>query len=242
MGATPCLGTRANRFLTVLPRGKKKATQQRGKRARAAPSQLDESAEQEGYIESIHVTNFMCHTNLRIDLSPQINFITGDNGSGKSALLLALSLCLGAPVTFTQRGSKFSSFVKTGARKAVLRVVLSNRGVEAYKPDLYGQSITVERTLTAAKDGKTATAYRFLSESGQVVSTNRAELKAITDQFGIQISNPCIIMMQETSRDFLGSSTPKKKYELFEEATQVDFRQEGWVGGFCAVIVVGTAL
>ncbi len=47
---------------------------------------------------------------------------------------------------------------------------------------------------------------------------DRAELAGICDQFGIQISNPCIIMMQETSRDFLGSSRPEKKYDLFEKA------------------------
>lgn len=28
-------------------------------------------------------------------------------------------------------------------------------------------------------------------------------------------------MMQETSRDFLSNSTPRKKYELFERATQI---------------------
>ncbi len=185
----------------------------RGKSSIASQAEPD----REGIIEEIHVTNFMCHDKLHIELGPQINFITGPNGSGKSALLLALSLCLGASATFTQRGNKNSSFVRKGANKAVISVRLCNRGPEAYKHDKYGDSIVVERIITA-----TTSTYKFRNyETGEVVSTDRLELQGMCDQFGIQISNPCIIMMQETSREFLGSSSPARKYELFEKATQI---------------------
>jgi recombinational DNA repair ATPase RecF len=34
----------------------------------------------------------MCHQKLSIDLGPHVNFITGQNGSGKSAILAALQV------------------------------------------------------------------------------------------------------------------------------------------------------
>ena len=52
--------------------------------------------------------NFMCHENLKIDLCPRINYITGVNGSGKSAILTALQMCLGARSSSTHRAKKTS--------------------------------------------------------------------------------------------------------------------------------------
>ena len=39
-----------------------------------------------GIIKRLSVTNFMCHDNLTIEFEGNVNFIIGDNGSGKSAL------------------------------------------------------------------------------------------------------------------------------------------------------------
>jgi chromosome segregation ATPase len=43
-----------------------------------------------------------------------MNFIIGHNGSGKSAVLTALTLCLGGKATATNRGSSMKSFIKEG--------------------------------------------------------------------------------------------------------------------------------
>lgn len=45
--------------------------------------------------------------------SPNVNFISGTNGSGKSALLNAIQLCLGARATDTGRNAKISDFIRT---------------------------------------------------------------------------------------------------------------------------------
>ncbi len=181
-----------------------------------------EPTNNEGVIERIHLVNFMNHANLEVELGPQINFITGPNGSGKSAILVGLSLCLGATTSFTQRSSKLGEFVREGAQKAIISVTLRNVGPEAFKADLYGPTVTVERTIMAAGTTK----YRLKDYRGHVVTSDRSELAPLCDRFNIQINNPCIIMMQETSRDFLGTSTPRRKYELFERATQIKVIQE----------------
>ena len=67
-----------------------------------------------GIIEEVLCVNFMCHTKLRVTLGPLINFIIGHNGSGKSAVLTALTLCLGGRATMTNRGQNLKSFIKEG--------------------------------------------------------------------------------------------------------------------------------
>ena len=57
-----------------------------------------------GVIESVTAENFMCHRNFQLDFCPRINYITGVNGSGKSAVLAAIQICLGARATTTNRG------------------------------------------------------------------------------------------------------------------------------------------
>lgn len=47
-----------------------------------------------GNIERLQVINFMNHANLEIDFNPGVNFIVGGNGSGKSAVLMALCFAL----------------------------------------------------------------------------------------------------------------------------------------------------
>jgi hypothetical protein len=197
----------------------------------SVPSSKNSSLKNEGIIERIHLVNFMNHANLEVDLGPQINFITGPNGAGKSAILVGLSLGLGANTSFAQRSSKLGDFVRTGSQKAIISVKLRNVGEDTFKPELYGASITVERTITATG----STTYKFKDHAGKVVSTDRTELVPMCDRFNIQINNPCIIMMQETSRDFLGTSTPKKKYELFERATQIKAKQNKKVGTFISL-------
>jgi len=75
---------------------------------------LDNEAAENGIIESVTCTNFMCHSFLEIQLGPLINFIIGHNGSGKSAVLTALTVCLGGKAAATNRGGSLKSFIKEG--------------------------------------------------------------------------------------------------------------------------------
>lgn len=44
----------------------------------------------------------------------------------------------------------------------------------------------------------------------------------VMEQFNIQIENPCVILMQDTSRAFLNASKPAEKYKFFLNATQLE--------------------
>jgi chromosome segregation ATPase len=90
-----------------------RATQSVQKHLRASEGKQNTAAEQ-GIIEEVKCTNFMCHEQLTITLGPLINFIIGHNGSGKSAVLTALTLCLGGKATATNRGQNLKSFIKEG--------------------------------------------------------------------------------------------------------------------------------
>lgn len=67
-----------------------------------------------GIIERVECYNFMCHEKFGVDLGPLINFVVGKNGSGKSAVLTALTLCLGAKASATNRGQSLKKFIKEG--------------------------------------------------------------------------------------------------------------------------------
>lgn len=83
-------------------------TQQRAKK------HMDNEPADNGIIESVTCQNFMCHSYLEIALGPLINFIIGHNGSGKSAILTAITICLGGKATATNRGQSLKSFIKEG--------------------------------------------------------------------------------------------------------------------------------
>lgn len=67
-----------------------------------------------GILERVECYNFMCHDHFQVELGPLINFIVGKNGSGKSAVLTAITLCLGGKASATNRGQSLKSFVKEG--------------------------------------------------------------------------------------------------------------------------------
>lgn len=67
-----------------------------------------------GILERVECYNFMCHDHFYVELGPLINFIVGKNGSGKSAILTAITLCLGGKASATNRGQSLKNFIKEG--------------------------------------------------------------------------------------------------------------------------------
>uniref|UniRef100_A0A3Q2NT50 Structural maintenance of chromosomes protein 6 n=1 Tax=Fundulus heteroclitus TaxID=8078 RepID=A0A3Q2NT50_FUNHE len=172
-----------------------------------------------GLIESITLKNFMCHHSLGpVQFGPHVNFIVGNNGSGKSAILTALIVGLGGKATMTNRGVSLKDFVKTGENIADVTVKLRNRGADAYRKDLYGDYIIVEQRISS--DGSRS--YKLKNKSGQLVSNKKEELIAVLDHFNIQLDNPVSILSQEMSKQFLHSKNESDKYKFFMKATLLE--------------------
>jgi hypothetical protein len=136
-----------------------------------------------GIIRNIYLENFMCHRKLSVDFCPNVNFVNGDNGSGKSAILAAIQICLGATARRTGRGRNMRELVRdynsaNAPSLAKVRVSLANGGSDGYKQDLYGNVITVERTIS---NGSGFNGYKLLDESGKEQSRSRHELYEMLD-------------------------------------------------------------
>lgn len=169
-----------------------------------------------GKIKKIRLHNFMCHDALEVTFNENVNFIVGHNGSGKSAILTALTVGLGARANVTNRGTSVKEFVKKGRKLAIIEITLVNKGDTAYKPEIYGDAITVIRTI-----GTTST-YKIKNWRGEIISTRRDELDSIITIMNIQIDNPISVLNQDVSRTFLVTSKPDEKYNLFMKATLLD--------------------
>lgn len=178
----------------------------------------ENAASDQGVIEEVGCRNFMCHGNLKIKLGPLINFIIGHNGSGKSAVLTALTMCLGGKATATNRGTSLKSMIKEGQDNASLSVKIKNQGDGAYKPELYGRSITVERHFNRAG----TSGFKIKNADDRIVSTKKADLEDILDFFAFQLDNPINVLTQDMARQFLSNSTPADKYKFFIRGTQLE--------------------
>uniref|UniRef100_A0A8D2Q3W5 Structural maintenance of chromosomes protein 6 n=1 Tax=Varanus komodoensis TaxID=61221 RepID=A0A8D2Q3W5_VARKO len=178
-----------------------------------------------GIIERIQLKNFMCHSMLGpFNFGSNINFILGNNGSGKSAILTALIVGLGGKAIVTNRGSSLKDFVKDGQSSADVSITLRNRGDDAFKPECYGDSITINQHISV--EGHRS--YKLKSSTGVLVSSKKEELTAILDHFNIQVDNPISVLTQEMSKLFLQSKNEADKYKFFMKATQLEQMKEDY--------------
>ncbi|KAK9457679.1 P-loop containing nucleoside triphosphate hydrolase protein [Dipodascopsis uninucleata] len=176
---------------------------------------------QSGIIATVELINFMCHKHLKVDFGPSINFVIGHNGSGKSAILTAIIVCLGGKASVTQRATSLKSLVKEGESTASVTVSIKNEGDDerdCFKRNLYGDFIRIERRFS--KDGTSS--YRIKSANNVIVGRRREDLDEILDFFGLTVDNPMAILSQDTARSFLSNSTPEEKYSLFMKGIRLE--------------------
>lgn len=177
----------------------------------------DNHAADNAIIEQVTCVNFMCHERLHVELGPLINFVVGMNGSGKSAVLTAITLCLGGKASATNRGASLKSLIKQGTDQAILTVKLKNEGPDAFQSDLYGDSIIVERHFS--KTGSSG--YRLKTAMGRTVSTKKGDVDDIIEYFQLQVDNPMNVLTQDAAKSFIQNSTPAQKYKFFVEGVQL---------------------
>lgn len=171
-----------------------------------------------GVLEQVKMNNFMCHRKQTVDLGPLINFIVGHNGSGKSAVLTAIQLCLGGKANSTNRGGSLRSFIREGQTDCTISVKIRNRGVGNYKYDLYGDSITVERHFST----NGSSGFKLKSANDRIVSTKKMDLDDINDFYAFSMDNPINVLTQDAARQFLNSSSSHEKYKFFIQGVQLE--------------------
>ncbi|GAA5952783.1 hypothetical protein JCM21900_005801 [Sporobolomyces salmonicolor] len=180
---------------------------------KAKPTKIAEA----GVIKRVRLENFMCHYATEVKFGPQVNFLVGVNGSGKSAILTGITMALGGNAKATNRGQKGGDLIMEGRPSARCCVTLANKGEDSFKPDMYGTEITIERTMNKSGGGN----YKIKNSEGKTVDTKKATLDLILDHFNIQVDNPMTVLTQDQSRQFLASASPKDKYTFFLRGTQL---------------------
>lgn len=176
-----------------------------------------------GHLKRVEVVDFMCHEHMVMDFSPHVTFVSGTNGSGKSATLQALQCCLGVKASKTGRAGSFKTFVRSGANQAIVRVTLWNKPYhlhDAFQHEVYGDEITVERKISL----NGVSAWALKDARGRVVAHRRDDLDSLLSTLGLNASNPVTVMTQDTSRSFLAGTSNRadqEKFQLYMEATQL---------------------
>eukprot|EP00041_Stephanoeca_diplocostata_P025653 m.677107 g.677107 ORF g.677107 m.677107 type:complete len:1104 (-) comp22793_c0_seq11:2588-5899(-) len=178
-----------------------------------------------GVLKSVFLERFMSHRHLHMELGKHVTFITGKNGTGKSAILTSIIVGLGGKVASTgKEKSTLFSLVQRGATEGTIVIELHNQGADAFEHEKYGDVIRVERKIR--QRGSTV---RLLNGSNNEISRAKIDLNRMLDQFNIQVENPMAVLNQEMSKAFMTTVDPASKYKQFARATQLDQIQRDYV-------------
>lgn len=79
--------------------------------------------------------------------------------------MTGIVVALGGKARSTERGSSLKQFIRSGASSSRVVVHMRNRGHEAFKPEVYGDTIICERVIRL--DGTTS--YKIRSENGEYI-------------------------------------------------------------------------
>lgn len=144
--------------------------------------------------------------------------------TGKSAILAAIQICLGAGASRTHRAKKIKDLVRkettnsAPCQTAKLKVTVLNGGSDGYKPDIYGNEISVVRCISL-RSGYNG--YKLLDVNGNEKSRSKKDLDDMLDHLNIQVDNPVAILDQEEAKKFLQGKA-SEKYGFFMKATELE--------------------
>jgi chromosome segregation ATPase len=99
-----------------------------------------------------------------------------------------------------------------------LSVKIKNQGSAAYKADIYGKSIIVQRHFNRSG----TSGFKIQNENGKLISNKKSDLEDILDVFALQLDNPMNVLTQDMARQFLNNSSPYDKYKFFFRGTHLE--------------------
>lgn len=166
-------------------------------------------------IASVELIRFMCHEHLVINLRKPLTVVAGGNGSGKSAVMVAIGLALGQRTQHLERGSSFRGLIKNKETSAVVRVVLDNH--KGFRPDFFKETIVIEKRI-----GMRSSTTSVMNGDRRVWSTRREDLEEVLEVLGLRLENPLNFLTQEHAKRFLSTMDAGTLYELFMKGTEME--------------------
>lgn len=179
-----------------------------GKRSRCA-------VEEGPFIRSLQMVNFMCHRNLLVEFTGKVCCITGENGSGKSAVMVALGVLFGVRAYAMERGSRMRDLIKTGEEASVVKATLRNAD---YNIEGAGPLIGIQRTILSEGSSR----LKITGEDGRVIGTTQEDLATLMDHFRLNLNNPLCFLTQDHSKKLLRIAAPAAIYKFFKMGTDVE--------------------
>lgn len=170
-------------------------------------------------IKSIELINFMCHRHLLIEFKKTLTCIGGRNGSGKSAVMVAMGIVLGQRASALDRGNTYKELIKSNEHTAIVRLSINN--YLAFQEPFFGDTIFVEKTLHL-----NFSKLRIYSSDNKTWSKKKQDLDDIIDLYSLYFDNPLNFLTQDMSKRFLNLSKPQTLYSFFLKGTEIENMEE----------------
>ncbi|KAI5195280.1 structural maintenance of chromosomes 5 smc5 [Aureobasidium subglaciale] len=142
-----------------------------------------------GSIVRVGMKNFVTYTSAEFLPGPSLNMIIGPNGTGKSTLVCAICLGLGAKPDVLGRAKDPSEFVKHGMKEAEIEIELERH------PARHRTNPVIKRIIKRDSNNKT-----FFMIDGRN-STQKA-VAELCRSFSIQVDNLCQFLPQDRVVEF----------------------------------------
>ncbi|KAM0678339.1 Structural maintenance of chromosomes protein 6 [Binucleata daphniae] len=165
--------------------------------------------------DSLELVNFMCHSHLKINFEKKVTFIAGLNGSGKSAIMIAIGLILGERVKSLERGNSAKDLIKTNKSFALIKLVLHNTA--QFYADFFEDKIYIEKKITLK-----GTVTSIYNKHNKMWKRKKEDLEQLLEHFSISFNNPINFLTQEHAKKFLNVTKPDILYEFFMKGTELE--------------------
>ena len=170
-----------------------------------------------GKITSIELHNFMNHDKFTFpNIGPNVNYITGNTGSGNTSIIRAVVLGFGGLAGH----SCIEKCIKKDRNKAEIKVKLCNEGDGGYQQDIYGNVITFFRTIIR----KGESSFALNGETLATYSGKNAHEQAqnIMKHFSINLDSKLTVINLEKAKKLFVSEDRQGLYDFVMKPTILD--------------------
>ncbi|TFF85054.1 hypothetical protein EU523_00575 [Candidatus Heimdallarchaeota archaeon] len=185
--------------------------------------------------EEISLENFMLHDNTSISLAEKpITLITGANGSGKTQILDAISICLGY-IPQRARANGVGSLVGADKETATIKLTIKNpkmssqRAIWTLKKDL-NKALDHNRIQIIAEVDKerSTVAYSItsLDKKSKIHPITRKDNRLLFETINVKANNHLAFTAEGTVDDFASKSPRKKLDALLAISGLKQYREE----------------